>query len=161
MDDGRFTLRLAKEDFKFAAGHFTLFPDGSMERLHGHNFRVRVEACGTRLGEAGMLASLAELKGAIRAACAAWDERTLIPEESERLAVRRQDGEVVVEHGDRRYRLPAADVVLLPLENVTIELLARLLWRRLAAGLEGTGVDRLAVEVEETDGQACSYARKV
>src|SRR5678809_1048521 len=39
----RWSIELAKEYFKFSAAHFLIFPDGSSERLHGHNYRVRVE----------------------------------------------------------------------------------------------------------------------
>jgi 6-pyruvoyltetrahydropterin/6-carboxytetrahydropterin synthase len=47
------TLRLAKENMKFSAGHFTIFGPGSRERVHGHDFRVavRVQA---RVGDDGL-----------------------------------------------------------------------------------------------------------
>ena len=68
------------------------------------------------------------------------------------------DGESVeVRFGERAYRLPEDDVTLLPLENVTNELLARMLWDELAPSLEGTGLTGLTVAVEETAGQHCSY----
>ena len=47
MHAGRFTVRLAKQDFKFSAAHFTLFPDGTAELLHGHNFQVAVAVAET------------------------------------------------------------------------------------------------------------------
>jgi hypothetical protein len=37
------SIELEKESFKFSAAHFLIFPDGSAERLHGHNYRVFVE----------------------------------------------------------------------------------------------------------------------
>lgn len=152
-----FTLRLAKQDFKFSAAHFTLFPDGRAELLHGHNYRVRVRLAGRRLDGVGILVDVARVKRRIRAACAAFDERTLIPTEAESLAVAREDGGVEVWFGERRYRFPEQDVVLLPLENVSIELLARRLWTEVAEVLDGTAVEELEVEVEETPGQSCEY----
>jgi hypothetical protein len=59
------------------------------------------------------------------------------------------------------YRVPEQDVVLLPLQNVSMELLARRLWGEIAQELEGTSVDELTVEVEETPGQSCSYTAAV
>jgi 6-pyruvoyltetrahydropterin/6-carboxytetrahydropterin synthase len=59
--------------------------------------------------------------------------------------------------GDRCYSFPAADVVLLPLANTSIELLARLLWHDLAPDLRGSRVETLAVGVEESAGQLCWY----
>ena len=39
----RWSIDIQKEAFKFSAAHFLIFPDGSAERLHGHNYRVYVE----------------------------------------------------------------------------------------------------------------------
>ena len=36
-------IEVDKEYLKFSAAHFLIFPDGSAERLHGHNYRVYVE----------------------------------------------------------------------------------------------------------------------
>jgi 6-pyruvoyltetrahydropterin/6-carboxytetrahydropterin synthase len=157
-----FTIRLAKEDFKFSAAHFTLFPDGRAELLHGHNYRVRVSLAGRALGEVGILVDVARVKRRIRPACAALDERTLIPSETDRLSVTHDEtGGVEVWFGERRYRVPEQDVVLLPLQNVSMELLARRLWGEIAQELAGTAVDELTVEVEETPGQSCSYTAAV
>ena len=156
-DAPRFSIHLAKEDFKFSAAHFTLFPDGRAELLHGHNYRVRVALAGPGLDAVGLLVDAAAVKGRIRASCAALDERTLIPTATDRLAVSREDGGVEVRFGDRSYRFPEGDVVLVPLENVSIELLARKLWQELAPELAGTAVEELTVEVEETPGQSCAY----
>lgn len=153
----RFEIRLAKEDFKFSAAHFTLFPDGRAELLHGHNYRVRVALAGRSLDAVGLLLDVAAVKRRIRASCAALDERTLIPTATDRLAVSRQDGGVEVRFGDRSYRFPEGDVILADLENVSVELLARKLWRELAPELAGTPVEELTVEVEETPGQSCAY----
>ena len=157
-----FTIHLAKEDFKFSAAHFTLFPNGHAELLHGHNYRVRVRLAGRRLGEDGILVDVARVKRRVRAACAAWDERTLIPSETDRLSVTRDEsGGVEIWFGERRYRVPEQDVVLLPLQNVSMELLARRLWGEVAEELTGTAVDELTVEVEETPGQSCEYRARV
>lgn len=156
-----FRLRLAKEDFKFSAAHFTLFPDGSAELLHGHNYQLTVELGGEDLDEVGLLCDLARLKVAIRAACEHLDERTLVPAESSALQVAPKDGGESLEFrcGERTYRLPAADVLLLPLVNTSIELLAEHLWRELAVEARacGRGLTDLSVEVAETAGQSCRY----
>ena len=34
----RHRLSIARESFKFSCAHMTVFPDGSKERLHGHNY---------------------------------------------------------------------------------------------------------------------------
>jgi hypothetical protein len=93
----------------------------------------------------------------VRAACARLDGRVLLPAASPRVAVERDGDSWAVAAEGRAYRLPADEVVLLPVANTSIELLARLLWEELAPLLRGGRVDRLAVAVEETDGQSCAY----
>ena len=39
----------------FAAAHRLLHYNGKCERLHGHNYKVRIWAKGSSLGEGGML----------------------------------------------------------------------------------------------------------
>jgi 6-pyruvoyltetrahydropterin/6-carboxytetrahydropterin synthase len=152
-----FQLRLAKEDFAFAAAHFTLFRDEAAERLHGHNYRVRVALSGRELDAFGLLVPVAPVKTRIRAVCAALDERILIPEKSPLLAVR-QDGDAVeVSLGARSYRFPRSEVRLLPLPNVTIEALAQHVFGELAPLLADSPVQRLRVEVEETAGQSAAF----
>lgn len=163
MQAPRYSLRLAKEDFKFSAAHFTLFADGRSELLHGHNYRVRVILEGERLDGAGLLVDVARVKVAIRAACDRLDERTLVPGETDRLRLRPGDDgrEMEILHDDRRYLLPAREVVVLPLANICMELLAGHLWTEIAPALEGSGVDRMRVEVEETAGQSAAVTQRI
>lgn len=152
-----YVLKLAKEDFKFSAAHFTLFAGGRAELLHGHNYRVRLELEAAQLDPMGLIADIATLKARLRAVCARLDEHTLIPEKSELLEIRSEGDGLAVRLAERSYRLPREDAALLPLANVTIELLARMLWDEIAPVLAGSQVDALVVEVEETPGQCCAY----
>jgi 6-pyruvoyltetrahydropterin/6-carboxytetrahydropterin synthase len=154
---GRFSVRLAKQDFKFSAAHFTLFPDGSAELLHGHNFQVAVTLTGDRLDEEGLLIDFAAVKRAVRAACARLDGKTLVPGRTPRVRLQRRGEGLEIDSDSGRYLLPARDVAVLPLENTSIELLARLLWEEIAPALAGSEVQELAVAVAETSGQSCRY----
>lgn len=164
-DAGRFRIVLAKEDFKFACAHFTVFAEGRAELLHGHNYRVAVEIAGDRLGDHGLLADIERLKAAIRRLCAELDSRTLVPGASPLVAVEERpgDAEVEIRFARRRYLLPAADTLVLPIANTTMELLAEMLWERLAPALGDAGgpIDVLAVSVGESDGQRCVYERRL
>ena len=153
----RYRLVLAKEDFKFSSAHFTLFGDGRAELLHGHNYRVRAELVGRGLDGEGLLTNIESFKKALRGLCARLDSRTLIPGESSRLRWKRAGESIEVRFGERSYRFPAEDTLVLPLANTSIELLARMFWSDLAPHLAGSRVDGLAVGVEETAGQACWY----
>lgn len=158
---GRFRLLLAKEDFKFSVAHFTVFSRRDAELLHGHNYRVEVELSGDELNDLGLLADVASVKRDVRRLCSELDSFTLLPGESHLVSVEKEDGRLRVTYGERTYLLPAADALVLPLPNTTMELLARHLWQRLAPTLAHTAVDHLAVAVEETDGQSCRYSHSL
>ncbi|HUO87008.1 MAG TPA: 6-carboxytetrahydropterin synthase [Thermoanaerobaculia bacterium] len=159
--DERFRLCLAKEDFKFSVAHFTVFSPERAELLHGHNYRVTVEIAGREVGELGLLADLDRVKQEIRRLCRELDSRTLLPAACPLLTWEHRDGGIEVTYHDRRYRIPEADVLLLPLANSSMELLARHLWRQLAPSLEGTAVEHLTVTVEEAQGQRAVYERSL
>jgi len=158
MDEPRFTLRLAKGDFKFSAAHFTLFSATEAEPLHGHNYRVLVEIGGDELDALGLLVETGILKRRIREILTELDDRVLLPERSPLLEITVERGQVDCRYSDRAYRFPEREVVLLPLVNVTMELLARLVWRQLAEDLDDIDATHLAVEIEETDGQSARYS---
>ena len=152
-----YTLELCKEDFKFSAGHFTLFSADEAELLHGHNYQVGVEFVGPELDEEGLLVSFVETKKTIRALCERLDTQLLIPENSPHLAFDRQDGHLEIRFGARRYVVPEDDVLMLPEVNTSIEVLARYLWNCLAESLELSHLTSLGVNVSETPGQSCWY----
>ena len=157
----RFRIVLEKEDFKFSAAHFTLFANGHAELLHGHNYRVRVEISGHELDETGLLFDLESFKKTLRGLCSRLDSRTLLPGETSRLNWRREGAAIEVQCGERCYRFPADDTLVLPLANTSMELLAGMIWRELAGDLAGSRVDRLGVSVEESAGQRCWYEAPV
>ena len=57
--------RIEKEYFKFSAAHFLIFPDGSAERLHGHNYRVFVDI-DAALSEHGLVIDFKTVKPVVR-----------------------------------------------------------------------------------------------
>ena len=61
----RWSIELQKEYFKFSAAHFLIFPDGSAERLHGHNYRVFVEVDGS-LSDYGLVIDFNAIKPLVR-----------------------------------------------------------------------------------------------
>src|SRR4051794_30549015 len=124
----RYRIVLAKEDFKFSVAHFTLFSGTRAELLHGHNYRVSLELSGQDLDEHGLLVDIDGPKQAVRELCERLDSRTLLPADSPRLSLVREEGTVEVRFGPRRYSFPAADVLALPIANTSIELLARMFW---------------------------------
>jgi len=157
----RWSIEVEKEYLKFSAAHFLIFPDGSAERLHGHNYRVTV-ALEARLSRFGLVLDFQHIKPLVRELVDELDEHWLVPAEHPELRTeRRPDGVIEVRYRERYYAAPAEDVLLLPLNNTSAENLSGLLARRLLEGLRArfpeVVVQSLSLGVEETPGQRGVY----
>ena len=155
------SIEIEKEYLKFSAAHFLIFPDGSAERLHGHNYRVYTEI-DAALTEFGLVIDFIMVKPIIRELCDQLDEHWLLPGEHPELeASERDDGIVEVRYRDRYYAAPKEDVIVLPINNTSAENFATWFGRTLVARLEerfpGVRVEGLRVAVEETAGQRGVY----
>jgi 6-pyruvoyltetrahydropterin/6-carboxytetrahydropterin synthase len=153
MDEA--SLELARADIGFSAAHFSIH-QGRSERLHGHNYLVRLWVTG-RVGEEGTVVDFSVLKSALRDLCAELDERMLVPTRSAGIQVDDSDDGVVLTEGSRRFVIPRDDVVLLPVVNTTCECLAAHLLGALRQRLGATD-QRLRLLVEETPGQGASVS---
>jgi 6-pyruvoyltetrahydropterin/6-carboxytetrahydropterin synthase len=154
------TLRLAKENMKFSAGHFTIFGPGERERVHGHDFRVgvRVEA---RVGENGLCFDYGLLKQRIVALCRELNEWMLLPGESPLLRIERDGALVHAVFGGERIPFLASDVKVLPLANISVEELASYFLARLLedrAQVEAFRIEALDVEVASGPGQGATVS---
>lgn len=157
----RWSIAVDKEYLKFSAAHFLIFPDGSAERLHGHNYRVYVEV-EARLSQHGLVIDFKHIKPLVRELLEELDEHWLLPGEHPVLRWNeRDDGVVEVRYLERYYAAPAADVLVLPINNTSAENLSAYLGRellsRLARRFTDLAVARLQVAVEETPGQRGVY----
>ena len=158
------SIELEKEYFKFSAAHFLIFPDGSAERLHGHNYRVFVEVDAT-LSEHGLVIDFKEIKPVVRELLDSLDERFLIPGEHPVLTHSvREDDICEIRYLDRYYAAPAEDVLVMPMNNTSSENLAswigREVLRLLTARFGEVKTRELRVAVEETSGQRGVYRYK-
>lgn len=157
----RWSIELQKEAFKFSAAHFLIFPDGSAERLHGHNYRVAVEI-DAALSRFGLIIDFKVVKPVVRQLLDELDEHWLVPgEHHELVATRRGDGSTEVRYRERLYLAPDEDVIIMPVNNMSAENLAtwlgRELRRRLTERFPELRVRHLRLSVEETPGQRGVY----
>lgn len=142
----------------------TVFPDGSKERLHGHNYTVAIALELTDTSFAKII-PFAEIRAALAELCSAWKERVLLAEQNPHFElVRRDEQELEFRLCRKRYVLPLEDVLLLPIDNIAVEPLAghcaELLAARLSAILSQPHVRSLEVTVAESPGQgATAYLR--
>ncbi|MBX7153089.1 6-carboxytetrahydropterin synthase [bacterium] len=169
---GRYVITIAKEYLKFSSAHFTIFDDNSVELLHGHNYYVTLQVF-CRDTDNGIIIEFKQLKKIAQTVCDQLDEKILLPAESPFLKVAK-DGDAfdVTFHGtgfSKHYRFPCEDIELLPVSNITSELLAKYLngeiikkleslWKSLHHGNEiFESVNSVGVTVEETRGQSVTY----
>ena len=154
------SIQIEKEYLKFSAAHFLIFPDGSAERLHGHNYRVYAEV-GAELSPQGLVMDFKMVKPVIREMVDELDEHWLVPGEHPVLKVARSGQQVEVRYLERLYSAPAEDVIVLPINNTSAENLAawlgRELRRRLAERFPGVAIRSLRLGIEETRGQRGVY----
>ena len=162
----RWSIELEKEAFKFSAAHFLIFPDGSAERLHGHNYRVFLEVGGA-LTRFGLVIDFQKIKPVVKKLLLTLNERMLLPGEHHELRWNeaalgsQSEPSVEVHYRERYYAFPQADVMVLPINNTSSENLATYLGRRLLeilpAEFPGVEIHNLRLAVEETRGQRGVY----
>jgi len=134
----------------------TVFPDGTKERLHGHNYTLAV-ALEVSTIELAKMIPFAPLKEAMRELCAAWKERVLVAERNPYLKIARNDDrEIEFTLCGDRYVMPRGDALLLPIDNISVEALAAHVAELLAAKLASPTALALEVTIEESPGQGAS-----
>jgi 6-pyruvoyltetrahydropterin/6-carboxytetrahydropterin synthase len=150
---------VGKDTHKFSCAHMTIFPDGTKERLHGHNFSVSIAM---DLARVQPMLDFAVLKQALQRECDDWTEHLLLPGKSEYFRVlSREGGELEFSLCGKRYVVPSEDALVLPVENIVVESLAIVFAERLITRLE-PHLDRavatgLEVTVTESPGQGGSH----
>lgn len=149
-----YRVAVERADLVFSAAHFLLSHE-KCARLHGHNYKVRVEASSTFLDEKQMVVDFFTVRHAVKSVCEHLDHRVLIPTKAKGLKLREEGGEIHVFLSDRKYVFPKSDVALLPLEATTAEKIAEYLYYELKAVLP-TNI-RLKVSVEEAEGAIASF----
>jgi 6-pyruvoyltetrahydropterin/6-carboxytetrahydropterin synthase len=164
MSRETFSVSVAKENLKFSAAHFIAYP-GFREPLHGHNYQVGVRVDG-RLASTGYVIDFGLIKALTKQIVDRLDERTLIPADSDCLAIDGpRDGKIGITYGADQFVLPESDVCLLPIVHTSAEELARYIWQELVEALRAhdalSGVNAIEIAVAEGPGQAAIYRAEV
>lgn len=122
---GKRILRKVKVEggyLDFNSAHFITY-SGKCERLHGHNYGVLVEVEGD-LGPDSVVFDFTVLKKRTKEICQRLDHRFLLPLHNPLLELTRLDDSWEIRFHKKRYLFPLSDVVELPIENSSAELLA-------------------------------------
>lgn len=153
------TLHLAKQNFKFSAAHFLIFDEKHAERLHGHNYQVRVDIktpSEEALHADGYFVDFNVFKKYIKSRLDQWDEIVLLPEKHPDMKFKKTNKSLEVTFRDRFYVFPLNEVLLLPVTNTSVEQLSRLLAEEFYGEFKQYSVKAVKVYVEETRGQGAS-----
>lgn len=153
-----YTVHLAKEPFKFSCSHFTILGPDRAERLHGHNYQMKVSIDVKGLDpKLGFAFDFNDVKPLIRKLCDELDERILLPGNSPYLKITNEKSQVEIQFSDKRYVFPVEDTITLPLVNITGEELARWSGEHFLKDFAHLSYwTAIEVNVEETRGQSVS-----
>ncbi len=154
------TLHLYKQNFKFSSAHFLIFDEKNAEKLHGHNYQVRVDlAVPPEDAEAkarGYFVDFNVFKTFIKSKLDEWDEHLLLPALHPEMKVATSGDSLEVKFRERFYVFPENEVLLIPVTNTSVEQMSRLLAAEFFTEFKKYGVQQVRVRVEETRGQAAS-----
>lgn len=137
----------------------TVFPDGSKEALHGHNYQVFFEA-ETKATTLKDMVPFSDFKKAMQEICDTWDEKVLLAENCPSFEILDQDKKGIrFNLCKKEYLLPVDEVVLLPTDNVTSENLASCFLKELISGLavhSMKSISSISIRIEESPGQGAT-----
>ena len=150
-----YRVEIAKESFSFAAAHFITFAGDICERIHGHNYGVRVVVEGP-LDENRYVVDIIALRDAVLEVTSQLDHHVLLPADHREIRVTSDERETTARFRDRRWVFPNEDCVLLPVINTTAEEIARVILEKVRQSTGdqfGEAISMIEVAVDENHGQ--------
>ncbi|WP_417739564.1 6-pyruvoyl trahydropterin synthase family protein [Rosistilla oblonga] len=150
-----YRVEVCKEAFVFSAAHFITFAGDICERLHGHNYGVKVAVEGP-LDANRYVVDFIALRDAVLHETLQLDHHVLLPSEHAEIKVQEEDGEMVARFRERRWVFPKEDCIVLPVINTTAEELARVIAQRVREQTRakfGDAIETIEVGVDENHGQ--------
>lgn len=137
-----------------------LFKDGSREPLHGHNYRVEVKGNAPDLDD-DMVFDFLNIKPIVRRICDSLDHKLLIPKLNDKLIIEDKGNNFVIMTRDESFfSIPKQDVLLLPIENTSVERMAVYFANELKNAVFNEykfEFNELEIQLEESPGQCAVY----
>ncbi len=155
MSPATFRVDVSKEQFIFSAAHFITFATDVCERIHGHNYGVRVSVEGP-LDENRYVVDFIALRDAVLAETLRLDHHVILPRDHAEIRVTSDETETTARFRERRWVFPNEDCVILPVANTTAEEIARVIAERVMARTRdsfGDALTSIEVAVDENHGQ--------
>jgi len=152
---GTYRVEISKESFVFSSAHFITFAGDICERIHGHNYGVRVVVEGP-LDENRYVVDFIALRDVILSVTGTYDHHVLLPRDHKEILVSSENGETTARFRDRRWVFPDEDCVILPVVNTTAEEIARVMAETIRDQKReqfGNAITTIEVAVDENHGQ--------
>ncbi len=118
------TIYFNQGKLKFSIGHFTIFSATERESLHGHNYTLEVIVT-AEMGEPGITFDYRLFEEKLIALCKQLNWHCLVPSNSPYLMIEEDDPHYKITFNHQSMWLLKSDVVLLALENITLETLSQ------------------------------------
>ena len=118
------TLEFYDAPYRFSAGHFTIFSATERERLHGHNYSVSASVRAA-IREPGLTFDYTIFKKRLISLCQQVDRYFLLPKHSPYLHIQEEGDYYTVIFNHEKMLFLKCDVLMLPIENTTLEDLAQ------------------------------------
>ena len=150
-----FAVDVCKEQFVFSAAHFITFAGDICERIHGHNYGVRVRVEGP-LDENRYVVDFIALRDAVLEETTALDHHVILPRDHAEIRITSDEKETTATFRERRWVFPNEDCVILPVINTTAEEIARVIAERVITKTYkkfGPHLSSIEVAVDENHGQ--------
>lgn len=120
-------------------------------RLHGHDYAINTIIVGD-IGQNGVIMDFIKVKEFLRGVAAELDHRVLIPQRDPGVTISKDY--VLYQVGDKEFRLPVCDCILLDIEVASAETLADFVLKRLLEKVKfPKNVHRIEIGVDEGRGQ--------
>jgi len=128
-------------------------------RMHGHNYALNARILGEESSK-GLVFDFLPLKKKLRKIADELDHKVLLAEGMKDMV--KEDGEYIIKINGKRYVFPEEDVVLLDINQVTTEELARYLLDRVIDDIDFPETIKVVeIGVDESRGQGAWARRKL
>jgi 6-pyruvoyltetrahydropterin/6-carboxytetrahydropterin synthase len=156
-----YTISVEKEYFHFCSAHFVIFSEKEREHIHGHNYYVSAKFSGDALSE-GKLIDISEVKPIIKKICDTFDHKLILPAQNQYLDIMLEGTNYHVSHGGSYFSFPKEEVLVIPIDNTTMENFAKVIAEIILEKIENieNNVEEILITVRETQGQQSSYLLK-
>ena len=159
------TIDLFRNDMKFSVAHFTIFSPTHRERIHGHNYYLRVRFRAA-VGDIGLAFDYRDMRKFLMEKCRFLNESFLLPTKCQHLLIEEIDSKesIKVTFNKKSMILLKEDITLLPLCNISSESLSSWFLSAILEKkelVEGNEISRLETMISTTNGHSSSSVWEV